>query len=390
MKHFLLPAFLLLLLPGGCRKSPESMEALADRVFALAQTQFPQLAEGLSAENTPRTLDAAGRLVTADIGWWCSGFFPGSLWYTYLYTGDEKIRALAETQTRKLDSLLVRTKPDHDLGFQLNCSYGNALRITGDPAWAALPEAGAHVLAGRFSPAAGVLRSWNNNGGGKWAFPVIIDNLMNLELLMRFGDEDCREIALKHARTTARNHFRPDGTSYHLVDYDPETGAVRGKQTVQGLSDDSAWARGNAWGLYGYTMMYELSGEADMLAQAELIARALLPRLPEDGIPYWDFDDPEIPDALRDASAGAIMASALIRLGGLTGDRGLARACRRVAERQLRTLASPAYLAAPGELHGFLLRHGVGHKPAGSEIDVPLTYADYYFLEALLRYNERR
>jgi len=386
-RHLLIPAALLLCL--GCTRT-ESMNSLTDRVFTLAQTQLPLLSESLSDTNTPRSLDKDGNLVTADIGWWCSGFLPGSLWYTYEYTGNEKIRDLAAKESHKLDSLLVRTKPDHDLGFQLNCSYGNAFRATGEAAWRALPEAGARVLAARFSPQAGVLRSWNHNNGGQWRFPVIIDNMMNLELLMRFGDEDCREIALKHARTTARNHFRPDGTSYHLVDYDPETGAVRGKQTVQGLSDDSAWARGNAWGLYGYTMMYELSGEADMLAQAELIARALLPRLPEDGIPYWDFDDPEIPDALRDASAGAIMASALIRLGGLTGDRGLARACRRVAERQLRTLASPAYLAAPGELHGFLLRHGVGHKPAGSEIDVPLTYADYYFLEALLLYNERR
>lgn len=374
------------LLLGGCRDSYESMDALTARVFTLAKTQYPILAQGLPDDKTPRTVDEDGKLVTADIGWWCSGFFPGNLWLTYEYTADEKIKELAIQQTHKLDSLIVKTKTDHDIGFQLNCSFGNALRLTGDQSWRNMPIEGAKVLAARFSPITGTIRSWNHDGGGKWEFPVIIDNMMNLELLMRFGDDSLKQIALTHARTTIKNHFRPDGTSYHLVDYDPETGAVRLKQTVQGLSDESAWARGNAWGLYGYTMMYEFSKEADMLSKAEDIARTLLPKLPEDGIPFWDFDSPDIPNDLRDASAGAIMASALIKLSTLTADSGLKGQCLKVAEQQLRTLASPEYLAAPGELCGFLLKHSVGHKLAGSEVDVPLTYADYYFLEALLRF----
>ena len=374
------------LLLGGCRDSYESMDALTARVFTLAKTQYTILAQGLPDDKTPRTVDEAGKLVTADIGWWCSGFFPGNLWLTYEYTADEKIKELAIQQTHKLDSLIVKTKTDHDIGFQLNCSFGNALRLTGDNQWSAMLQEGAKVLAARFSPITGTIRSWNHDGGGKWEFPVIIDNMMNLELLMRFGDDSLKQIALTHARTTIKNHFRPDGTSYHLVDYDPQTGEVRLKQTVQGLSDESAWARGNAWGLYGYTMMYEFSKEADMLSKAEDIARTLLPRLPEDGIPFWDFDSPDIPNDLRDASAGAIMASALIKLSTLTADSGLKGQCLKVAEQQLRTLASPEYLAAPGELCGFLLKHSVGHKLAGSEVDVPLTYADYYFLEALLRF----
>lgn len=374
------------LLLGGCRDSYESMDALTARVFTLAKTQYTILAQGLPDDKTPRTVDEAGKLVTADIGWWCSGFFPGNLWLTYEYTADEKIKELAIQQTHKLDSLIVKTKTDHDIGFQLNCSFGNALRLTGDNQWSAMLQEGAKVLAARFSPITGTIRSWNHDGGGKWEFPVIIDNMMNLELLMRFGDDSLKQIALTHARTTIKNHFRPDGTSYHLVDYDPETGAVRLKQTVQGLSDESAWARGNAWGLYGYTMMYEFSKEADMLSKAEDIARTLLPRLPEDGIPSWDFDSPDIPNDLRDASAGAIMASALIKLSTLTADADLKKQCQTVAEKQLRTLASPEYLAAPGEICGFLLKHSVGHKLAGSEVDVPLTYADYYFLEALLRF----
>lgn len=375
------------LLMAGCKDSNESMEALTDRVFTLAKTQYTILAQGLPDDKTPRTVDEAGKLVTADIGWWCSGFFPGNLWLTYEYTADEKIKELAIQQTHKLDSLIVKTKTDHDIGFQLNCSFGNALRLTGDNQWSAMLQEGAKVLAARFSPITGTIRSWNHDGGGKWEFPVIIDNMMNLELLMRFGDDSLKQIALTHARTTIKNHFRPDGTSYHLVDYNPETGAVRLKQTVQGLSDESAWARGNAWGLYGYTMMYEFSKEADMLSKAEDIARTLLPKLPEDGIPFWDFDSPDIPNDLRDASAGAIMASALIKLSTLTADSGLKGQCLKVAEQQLRTLASPEYLAAPGELCGFLLKHSVGHKLAGSEVDVPLTYADYYFLEALLRFR---
>ena len=374
------------LLLGGCRDSYESMDALTARVFTLAKTQYPILAQGLPDDKTPRTVDEDGKLVTADIGWWCSGFFPGNLWLTYEYTADEKIKELAIQQTHKLDSLIVKTKTDHDIGFQLNCSFGNALRLTGDQSWRNMPMEGAKVLAARFSPITGTIRSWNHDGGGKWVFPVIIDNMMNLELLMRFGDDSLKQIALTHARTTMKNHFRPDGTSYHLVDYDPQTGEVRLKKTDQGLSDESAWARGNAWGLYGYTMMYEFSKEADMLSKAEDIARTLLPRLPEDGIPFWDFDSPDIPNDLRDASAGAIMASALIKLSTLTADSGLKGQCLKVAEQQLRTLASPEYLAAPGELCGFLLKHSVGHKLAGSEVDVPLTYADYYFLEALLRF----
>lgn len=374
------------LLLGGCRDSYESMDALTARVFTLAKTQYSILAQGLPDDKTPRTVDEAGKLVTADIGWWCSGFFPGNLWLTYEYTADEKIKELAIQQTHKLDSLIVKTKTDHDIGFQLNCSFGNALRLTGDQSWRNMPMEGAKVLAARFSPITGSIRSWNHDGGGKWVFPVIIDNMMNLELLMRFGDDSLKQIALTHARTTMKNHFRPDGTSYHLVDYDPQTGEVRLKQTVQGLSDESAWARGNAWGLYGYTMMYEFSKEADMLSKAEDIARTLLPRLPEDGIPFWDFDSPDIPNDLRDASAGAIMASALIKLSTLTADADLKKQCQTVAEKQLRTLASPEYLAAPGEICGFLLKHSVGHKLAGSEVDVPLTYADYYFLEALLRF----
>ena len=213
--------------------------------------------------------------------------------------------------------------------------------------------------------------------------------MMNLELLMEgyrlSGTDSLKTIAMTHANTTMKHHFRDDYTTFHVVDYDPETGAVRHQQTAQGLSDDSAWARGQAWGLYGYTMMAEKTGDPAYLAQAHAIAKMIISYLPEDGVPYWDFNAPNIPDALRDASAGAIIASALVKLSQMTTVKRLAETYAAQAERTLRTLASDEYLAPAGTNGNFLLRHSVGSLPGNSEVDVPLTYADYYFLEALLR-----
>ena len=194
-----------------------------------------------------------------------------------------------------------------------------------------------------------------------------------------------KSIATTHANTTIKNHFRDDYTTFHVVDYDPVTGAVRHRQTAQGYSDASAWARGQAWGLYGYTMMADKTGDPAYLAQAQAIAKMLISRLPADGVPYWDFDAPDIPNALRDASAGAIIASALVKLSKLTADAKLSKRFADQAELTLRTLASDDYLAPVGENGNFLIRHSVGNLPGNGEVDVPLSYADYYFLEALLR-----
>lgn len=344
----------------------------------------------LKDDTMPRSMDSEGNFIDSNLRWWCSGFYPGSLWYIYEYTGNGQVRALAEKNTEKLDVLKIKGT-DHDLGFQMNCSFGNAYRITGDERYAEPIRTSAEVLAGRFSPVTGVIKSWDFvNKGRDWKYPVIIDNMMNLEHLYNagslFGLDTLKTIALTHANTTMANHFRPDYTSWHLVDYDPETGAVRSKETVQGFSDSSAWARGQAWALYGYTMMFRMSGYDCYLSQAENIADMLLKRLPEDGIPYWDFDSDMIPDDYRDASAAAIMASAFIELSTLCNSPKKA-AYLETAEKQLRTLASDEYLAQPGENCNFILRHSVGSLPGNSEVDVPLTYADYYFLEALLRYS---
>ncbi|MBQ9309406.1 MAG: glycoside hydrolase family 88 protein [Bacteroidales bacterium] len=388
MKHSIIIAVSSLLLLS-CSVPRESMKSLGDRVFTLADSQFKILDSKLDADRFPRTVEN-GRLLDAPISWWCSGFFPGSLAYTYAYTQDPEMLQLAVKNTQKLDSLFCgRYKTSHDVGFMTVCSYGKLYELGICDTIPAMLGLAADKLASRFSPVTGTTRSWDF---GKWKWPVIIDNMMNLELLMEYGTPEQQKMAMSHADRTIENHFRGDFTTWHVVDYSRKDGSVRRKQTHQGLNDDSAWARGQAWALYGYTMMSREASKKGYpeaaeryLSQARSVALMLLDRLPSDGIPAWDFDAPE--PALRDASAAAVMASAFVELSGLLPERGLSRRCLKMARTQISTLASSLYLAEPGEIGGFLLKHSVGNMPGGGEVDVPLTYADYYFLEAVYRYN---
>lgn len=385
--------FITSLLCLACQNQ-ESMEELTARVFERAAAQMELMDKNLDSAAVsnpgvaiyPRSINKEGALWTSNYKWWCSGFYPGSMWYVYEYTGDEKIKELALKYQAGLEPLRFR-KDDHDIGFQLMCSYGNCLRLTEDQTCVPVLIDGANSLASRFDPEVGCTRSWSF---GKWSFPVIVDNMMNMELLLKAaelgGSDSLKNVALAHARTTMKNHFRDDKSCFHLVDYNPETGEVAGKQTVQGLADDSAWARGQAWGLYGFTMVYRFCKEQDILDHAIAIAEYLLPRLPEDGVPFWDYDSAEIPNDVRDASAAAIMASGLIELSQYV-DAEKAERYLATAEKMLRTLASEEYLCAEGEDYGFLLKHSTGNKNTDSEVDVPLTYADYYFLEALIRWS---
>lgn len=318
-----------------------------------------------------------GEMVVSNPRSWTSGFFPGVLWLLYEHTGDEQLKEYAEVFTRRLEELKDYTKT-HDLGFMVFCSYGNAYRLTGEPYYKSIVEQASAALATRFNPTVGCIRSWNTGRkeNPELDYMVIIDNMMNLEMLEWCGYHD---IARTHADTTIKNHFREDNSTYHVVAYNELTGEIVEKRTAQGVANDSAWARGQAWGLYGYTMMYRVSGEQRYLEQAVKIADYLLPRLPEDAIPNWDFDAEA---QSKDSSAGAIMASALIELYGFTQNKEYLK----TAERQLRSLSSEAYLAKPGENGNFILKHGVGHYPAGTEVDVPLSYGDYYFVEAAMRY----
>ena len=381
--NVLLPAIALLFC--GCNRQ-ESMREVADRVFARAALQCEQLAQGLDSLHTPRSFNGT-KLITARPKWWCSGFFPGTLWLVYEYTGDDKFRALAERETAKVEPIKLVTN-DHDVGFQINCCFGQQYRITGDPHAKEVMHTAAHSLATRFNPTVGCIRSWDFQlNGSSWQYPVIIDNMMNLELLLTVSEmenePELAQVAVSHANTTMKNHYRPDFTTYHLVDYNPADGSVNLRQTVQGYADDSAWARGQAWSIYGFTMMYRFTGDSAYLNRAVAVADMLLSRLPEDGIPYWDFDSPKIPDDYRDASAAAVMASAFIELAAYVPD---GSSYMKMAERQLRTLSSEEYLAEAGTNGGFILKHSIGNMPGNSEVDVPLTYADYYFLEAMSRY----
>ena len=398
MRRPLLLAALAAVACGARVPEEETMDQLRERVFSLAQVQTVYMDSLLTAKmpgpdrpfrdwRCPRTFQG-DTLVTSDIGWWTSGFYPGVLWLTYMETDNLVYRELAIRHTLPLAGLLDR-ETDHDIGFQLMSGFGlwysvDKVNPREDDALSRteiqeILRKGAEKLAARFVPEAGILRSWN---WGAWNIPVIIDNMMNLELLMVYGD---RDVAEKHALTTARNHFRDDGTTFHLVDY-ADDGAVLGRQTVQGFADESAWARGQAWALYGYAMMAQHEKKDGEMAQAFYRVAAklenwLYAHLPEDGVPYWDFSQSDY----RDASAGSIIACGLLKMWQLR-DCPADDPALLTAERILRTLASPEYLAAPRTNGGFLLKHGVGNIPSRTEVDVPLTYADYYFLEALTLY----
>ncbi|MDB5251038.1 MAG: hypothetical protein JWP27_207, partial [Flaviaesturariibacter sp.] len=313
---------------------------------------------------SPRSLDG-GKLKMVSSRDWTSGFFPGVLWLLYEGTGKEEWKRAAIEHT----VVLEREKNNgdtHDMGFKINNSFGNGLRLAHMPAYQDVLIRAATTLAGRFNPIAGVIKSWDNRK--EWSYPVIIDNMMNLELLFEAwkfsGDSSFYRVAVSHARTTMRNHFRSDYSSWHVLDYDTLTGAVTQRSTHQGYADGSAWARGQAWGLYGFTMCFRETGDTAFLRQAEHIASFLLhhPRLPPDGIPYWDFDVPGLEGEPRDASAAAVMASALYELSSYSTEK---KAYRKAADQILRSLLRSYRSPACGN-KGFLLIHRTGHVPAKS------------------------
>ncbi len=345
----------------------------------------PFLDDSVDADRIPRSVEN-GVLRAGPSTEWTSGFYPGMLWYLYEFTGDPAYADAARRWTALVEPE-KRNAGTHDMGFKVYNSFGNGLRLTNDPHYRDVVLESARTLMTRFDPTVGAIRSWD---WGKWEFPVIIDNMMNLELLFAAtrltGDSTFYDAAVQHARTTLANHFRDDASSYHVVDYDTLTGQAKRKMTHQGYNDASAWSRGQAWALYGFTMTYRETGDPAFLAQARRVADFILnhPRLPEDGIPYWDFDAPAIPKEPRDASAAAIMASALYELSGFVGPDEAAR-YRSAADLMLASLASNAYRAPDGTPGPFLLTHSTGSMPGGFEVDGPLIYADYYYLEALLR-----
>ena len=335
---------------------------------------------------TVRSLNSDGSLNLIPSKDWCSGFYPGTLWLGSVLTGDKELEQMAVEFTKPLEQEKFNGK-SHDLGFKMLCSFGQGYKVTRDSMYRNILIQSAKTLTKRFNEKIGAIRSWDHNRD-KWDFPVIIDNMMNLELLFwaskQTGDQQFYNVAVKHAQTTLVNHFRADNSSFHVVDYDTITGGVIKKTTHQGYANTSAWSRGQAWGLYGYTMCYRETGIVSFLYQAEKIADYILhhPNLPADLIPYWDYDAPESPSRPRDVSAATVTASALYELAQyVPSKKDYYRKC---ADTILKNL-SKNYMSEAGQNKGFLLGHSTGSFPHKSEVDVPMNYADYYYLEALVR-----
>jgi unsaturated chondroitin disaccharide hydrolase len=396
MNKLLLVLVIALFLAESCgessiKKTELPVSDLVKLGMDRAYQQSVLMAKSLEADSVlPRSIDKDGKLITSNSHWWTSGFFPGVLWYVYQNTKDEQIKKYAENFTKRVEGEKFTTN-NHDVGFMLYCSFGNGLRLTGNKDYEEVLLTGTNSLCTRYNPKIGVIKSWQTNK--KWQYPVIVDNMMNLELIMwtakHTGDTTYSHIARSHADRTMIEHYRPDFSCYHVVSYDTITFNPEKKQTHQGAADESSWSRGQSWGLYGYTMMYRETKEQRYLDFAQKIAGFLInhPNMPADGIPYWDYNAPGIPTEPHDASAAAIMASALLELSKYVPAE-LSQKYYDFAVKQLRTLTSPEYLAETGTNGNFILKHSVGSKPAGSEVDVPLTYADYYYIEALTRLSE--
>lgn len=385
--HYKIILLSVLFLFTSCASSKKGIkQAWFNNAVEVSEKQMLLASEAFAeSKKNPRTFEH-GTVELVNYKDWTSGFFPGSLWCLFELTGNKKLEIAADRATAFVEQAQFRTNT-HDLGFIINCSYGNGYRITKNEDYRKVMEQGALSLMKRYNSRIGLIRSWDF---GSWQFPVIIDNMINLEFLLEVGkltgNQNMIDAAISHADKTLANHFRSDMSSVHVVDYDTITGQVMKKQTHQGYNDESSWARGQAWGLYGFTMMYRFTKNPKYLKQAENIAKFILnhPRLPKDKVPYWDFDAPDIPNEPRDASAAAVIASALIELSTYVPNADYFNQ----AEIILKNLSSDNYLAKPGTNGFFILKHSTGNWPKKSEIDAPLSYADYYYLEALKRYYD--
>ena len=370
--------------PGRARAEPAPWSA----AFTVASGHLADTTATLVPGQYPVRSDAAGTWVTSDASGWTSGFLAGALWLMYERTGEPVWRQRAEAWQAGLEAQKDNTST-HDLGFMLFDSFGQGYRLTGDDAYRQILLTAAASLASRYSPRVGAVRSWG--GRHNPVFTVIVDNMMNLELLFwaarHGGDPAWRDMAVSHARNSARDHVRPDGSTYHVVEYSFKTGALRWRGTHQGYSDTSTWSRGQAWAVYGFTMAYRETGDAQFLATARRTADYFLAHLPDDQVPYWDFDLPTLVAQPRDSSAAAIAASGLLELALLEPDRRSSDRYQDAAASMLASLSSPSYLAS-GPPRGAILLHGTQNKPDGN-FDTGLIFGDYFFLEALLRYTAR-
>ncbi len=375
----------------SCMQADKKKALIEDDFLVAEQHLSNQLKAVPEPTVYPRTTGKDGQLIATPKNDWTEGFYPGCLWYIYEHNREESWKQSAVKWTEALEPMKKLTS-HHDIGFLIYCSFGNGYRLTGKEEYKDVIIEAANSLTTRFSEVTGCIKSWNYrkawNGKDEWFYPVIIDNMMNLELLYFAskvtGDTRYAKIATTHAETTAKNQLREDYSNYHVVDYDTLTGKVLHQATCQGFSDNSAWARGQAWAIYGYTMVYRETHDVRFLDFARKVSDVYLSRLPEDMIPYWDFNAPELSSGEpKDASASAITASALLELSTYINDSDSAFFYRNKAVEMLQILSSPAYQARNNK-DAFLL-HSVGHMNKGWEVDASISYADYYYLEALVR-----
>lgn len=393
MKKVLTCALSALLI--SCGHVPQNKNAFTDQTIELSAEQLGNaitIIEDSGKCLNPVTLKKDGSVYYCGYADWRSGFFPGSVWYMYALTGDDSYLPLAKKYTNAIEEAKNLTW-HHDVGFMVGSSFGKGLEFAQIPEYKEIMVQTANSLSTRFRPNAGVIQSWNVDRGWQsergWECPVIIDNMMNLELLFEAtrmsGDSSFYQIAIDHADRTLAEHFRPDGSCYHVVDYSIADGKVRNKHTAQGFAHESVWSRGQAWAIYGYVVCYRETGEQKYIDQAVKTFEMMKnhKNMPADQIPYWDMDAPNIPNEPRDVSTASCIAAALYEMS--TFDIPNADGYKVYADNLMETLASPAYFAELGTNGNFLLKHSVGSIPHNSEIDVPLNYADYYFLEALYR-----
>ena len=394
-KTLMLLAVLLIVISCNSTKEKETVIQLdafnTKEVLDITTLKAKEVASKLvSADSFPRNIDKGNKNWNfVDVKDWCSGFYPGALWFAYEYAKDEEIRKQAERFTLPLKEIAYTKADNHDIGFMVYCSYGNGYRLTGNEAYKEVLLAAADTLATLYNPKVGTILSWPSQMH-KFQYNTIIDNMMNLELLFwaakNGGSKDLYDIAKSHAEVTMKHIVRKDNAVYHVGSFDENTGEFLRGYTHQGYADESMWARGQTWGIYGFSMAYRETGEQAFLDTAIKLSDHYMERLPEDKIPYWDFDDPKIPNAPKDASAAGVAAAGMLELSTLVKDEKLKTKYYNAAVSYIKELSSDKYLS--GDTNQALLLHSTGHLPHKSEIDVPIVYADYYYMEALVRLNK--
>lgn len=387
----LITAFLILIITVSCSNEKKAIEKLdTDKVLEYCVEKAQETMNDLTdVDSLPRNI-YPGQKKWNKVGnkdWTC-GFWPGVLWYAYEASNDSTILEKAKDFTNPLTAVLDVPVDNHDLGFMLYCSFGNGYRLTKNPEYHDFLIEAADSLATLYNPKVGTILSWPvMRKKMNWPHNTIIDNMINLELLFwaskNGGKQEWYDMAVKHAETCMTTLVRPDFSTYHVAVFDTIDGHFIKGVTHQGYADDSQWARGQGWGIYGYSMCYRETGEEKFLETSKKLADVFIDRLSEDGVPYWDFDDPSIPNAPKDASAAAVVASGMLELSTFVKDKADQLKYRNAAVSLLTKLSTDMYLSK--DENQAMLLHSTGHLPHNSEIDASIIYADYYFIEALLR-----